>query len=205
MREFFKTLYNIFVSIDQLGNAMAGGNPDNTISARVGFLNHEETEIKLNKVSKKWWRLLQKVIDFTFYPIDGKGHCRMAYYSNSGHKFSEENDEQSNGKPNWRLAFLSFFVLISCLPLFILTYTIGALVRLFIPRKDNRLKAMKENFWGAIRKMDGINFELKDLKKTQDYNVDETLIILSEEVAKMGRALRQEITTMEPYDVQQKV
>lgn len=30
---------NFFVAIDQLGNTVAGGNPDNTISARVGYYN----------------------------------------------------------------------------------------------------------------------------------------------------------------------
>jgi len=29
--------FNILIAIDQLGNAIADGNPDNTISARVGI------------------------------------------------------------------------------------------------------------------------------------------------------------------------
>lgn len=31
-----KYVWNIFLAIDQLGNAMAGGNPDETISSRLG-------------------------------------------------------------------------------------------------------------------------------------------------------------------------
>ena len=36
----WKYIGNAFVSIDQFGKSLAGGNPDNTISARVGYYNH---------------------------------------------------------------------------------------------------------------------------------------------------------------------
>lgn len=59
---------NLLTAIDQLGNAISGGNPDVTISSRVGFHS---------AISERggFWRVLERVIDFTFEPIDGKNHC----------------------------------------------------------------------------------------------------------------------------------
>lgn len=60
-------LLNILISIDQLGNTLLGGSPDETISARL-------------------WReypnsILRKVVDAFF----GKGHCkRVATNGDSG-------------------------------------------------------------------------------------------------------------------------
>lgn len=59
----WRYLRNLFISIDQLGNTLANGHPDETISSRVGR----------NAVAGKWWALvLEKIIDAWF----GKGHCR---------------------------------------------------------------------------------------------------------------------------------
>ena len=44
-------LVNFFVSIDQFGNVLAGGNPDNTISSRVGYYTekyYDRTKFLLN-------------------------------------------------------------------------------------------------------------------------------------------------------------
>lgn len=67
-------LLNILIAIDQLGNTLAGGHPDVTISARVGYQcwKHEPG---------RYWRALRWVIDTTFKPIDGPGHCIEAYFS----------------------------------------------------------------------------------------------------------------------------
>ncbi|WP_428741396.1 hypothetical protein [Tenacibaculum sp.] len=65
---------NILIAFDQLGNAFAKGNPDNTISARIGFfMHHEEGD------PSKFWELLESVVNFTFKPIDGIEHCFVAY------------------------------------------------------------------------------------------------------------------------------
>ena len=61
----------IFISLDQLGNALAGGNPDATISQRLGYFNAERPMKATN--------LLMKLVDWTFKPVDGEGHCRQAY------------------------------------------------------------------------------------------------------------------------------
>lgn len=62
---------NVLTSIDCLGNALSGGRWDITISARVGWLAY----IRKTKLGK----FLKVVVDFTFYPIDGYGHCYWAY------------------------------------------------------------------------------------------------------------------------------
>lgn len=58
---------NLLTAIDQLGNAIAGGNPDVTVSGRVGY--HSV------KTNNNFWKSLEKIIDFTFEPIDGRHHC----------------------------------------------------------------------------------------------------------------------------------
>ena len=66
---------NVLIAIDQLGNAIAGGNPDNTISGRVGFFASDLHESKI----KKYWKALERIIDFTFEPLQGPGHCFNAW------------------------------------------------------------------------------------------------------------------------------
>lgn len=73
----------IFIAFDQLGNALAGGNPDATISQRLGYL-HEERPMKLTT-------LLMKLVNWTFKPVDGEGHCKQAY-DNSTEEHLRGND-----------------------------------------------------------------------------------------------------------------
>ena len=89
-------IYNILMAIDQLGNALAGGYHDTTISARVGFFAREA------KNGRIYWQFLEKVIDFTFYPLDGKGHSYKAYL--------EDKDENFHAGNTFAYIFLSFFI-----------------------------------------------------------------------------------------------
>jgi hypothetical protein len=61
-------VYNLLVSLDQLANTLIGGNPDVTISGKVG--------LKSSKDSK--WVWLEQLIDFTFEPIE-TNHCLRTY------------------------------------------------------------------------------------------------------------------------------
>lgn len=72
---------NLFISVDQLGNAIAGGEPDSTISARIGY-NTEEI-----KPSFKYWKLLKLIVNWAFRPIDGPSHCKDAYESDKDENF----------------------------------------------------------------------------------------------------------------------
>lgn len=104
-------LKNILIGIDQLGNTFAGGNPDNTISARVGYNYYHNSKIHF----KQYWNSLRFIIDTTFYPLDGKGHCHSAYH----------NDDEiyyDDGTKNWAVAILSIIILITCIPISIVLY-----------------------------------------------------------------------------------
>ena len=92
----------ILIAIDQLGNALAGGNPDCTISGRTGYFQENGTPPYV-----WYWHMLAFVVDITFYPWDGHHHCREAYKS--------ELDEDFNYTESVILLFiLSLITLISC-------------------------------------------------------------------------------------------
>ena len=67
-----KYLANIIRSIDQFFNALIGGNPDCTISGHVGLMAERAI------FSDNRWRKLEKLIDFTFAPIE-KNHCENSF------------------------------------------------------------------------------------------------------------------------------
>lgn len=71
--------FNVLIGIDQLGNAIADGNPDNTISARVGYFASDEHDSHL----KLYWKALEWTINLTFMPIQGPGHCYRAWRAES--------------------------------------------------------------------------------------------------------------------------
>jgi hypothetical protein len=66
-----KYIHNLLISLDQFGNAILGGDPDETISSRVGK-NYHNT-------------FLEKFINFIFI-VKTRNHCVEAI----------ENDEGSN-------------------------------------------------------------------------------------------------------------
>ncbi len=98
-------LKGVLVAIDQLGNAIAGGNPDVTISARTGyFANVFKTNLRF------YWKSLEYIIDFTFYPIDGPNHCYQAYLAD------KEEEKHKLGSDIMRL-ILSLITIIACIPI----------------------------------------------------------------------------------------
>lgn len=59
-----KYILNLLISIDQFGNTLAGGDPDETISSRLG-------KLKVRYGGKiPWKRPLAKVIDWGLEKID---------------------------------------------------------------------------------------------------------------------------------------
>jgi hypothetical protein len=61
-----KWILNILIGIDQLGNALAGGDPDETISSRLGKLKVKHGG------TIPWTRPLSKIIDKMLDTIDPK-------------------------------------------------------------------------------------------------------------------------------------
>ena len=59
-----KWIVNVLIGLDQLGNALIGGDPDETISSRLG-------KLKLRHSGKiRWRRPLSKIIDMCLDRID---------------------------------------------------------------------------------------------------------------------------------------
>ncbi|MEP0133109.1 MAG: hypothetical protein ABJJ25_14005 [Eudoraea sp.] len=104
--------HNVLVSVDQLGNAICGGNPDNTISARVGYFS------QVNRSFTKWfWKTLEQVINFTFWPIDGPNHCQLAFEADPEEIFFDKHGDLFR-------ALLSIIIVISCIPISIILYVV---------------------------------------------------------------------------------
>ena len=61
-------LWNLLIAVDQLGNAVLAGSPDETLSART----HRKAQ-----AGQKFWRALRWVIDRIFF-FD-RDHCRTSY------------------------------------------------------------------------------------------------------------------------------
>lgn len=81
---------NLMVAIDQLGNAVTGGEADSTVSARVGYYSYKKY------TKRKWrngfWKTLRTAIDWAFKPLDGPEHCRQAYEADSQERFVQGSD-----------------------------------------------------------------------------------------------------------------
>lgn len=113
---------SVLIAIDQLGNAIAGGNPDCTISGRIGYFSQKAVHPAVF-----YWLFLQIIVDLTFYPWDGEGHCRQSYEKEKFNKFYELKSFRVLA-----LFMLSLFTLSSCLimcPLFWAIYGIKLLVK----------------------------------------------------------------------------
>ena len=95
-------LKRVLISIDQLGNALCDGDPDTTISARLHWLSEPEN---IDKWGGKYFKVLRRVVDYSFHPFDGAGHCYQAYYSQP-HKVLRGSKAA--------LSVLGFFVGASC-------------------------------------------------------------------------------------------
>ncbi len=83
--------YAVLIAIDQFGNAVGGGNPDSTISARVGYFS-ENTSRKKRPSKYAYWKTLEWIIDRAFYPLDGKGHCSKAEKADLHGRYERGND-----------------------------------------------------------------------------------------------------------------
>lgn len=71
----------LLVSLNQLGNTIAGGNPDVTISARLHHVN-----------STKIGAILEMLVDLVFLPVDGFDHCKKAYERASDERMRRGSD-----------------------------------------------------------------------------------------------------------------
>ena len=114
MKSLVAWLWNVLVAIDQLGNAIAGGNPDITISARVGYFANRSKKRRF----RFYWLFLEAIIDVTFYPIDGPNHCLKAL----------EKDPEGHVHGNdFMRAILGTIAVVSCIFICVFTWLAYAL------------------------------------------------------------------------------
>ena len=101
---------NIFIALSNLANTVFwGGHHDVSVSHKVGYLAYEKPNF--------WWRQLETIIDFAFYPLEGDAHCYNSY-------LRDADEEVKSGNT---IAFIVFSLLVvipmSCIiSLFTWTY-----------------------------------------------------------------------------------
>ena len=155
---------NLFVAIDQLGNVLAGGNPDNTISSRVGYYTRDFDESKI----AFHWKFFRNIIDFAFYPVDGKNHCQEAYFNDAGEVFDEGTNDYLV------IIALAVIVVPCCIIITIFLYSLYAL-GLVSPKKINRNEKIKHRLKIAEARLNGALQELNTHKVKVDKELDEAL------------------------------
>ncbi len=173
---------NFLISIDQLGNVLAGGNPDNTISSRIGY--YTEKYYPEEKIPFRW-RFFRDVIDFTFYPIDGKNHCKEAYFNDAGEEFDPCTSD-------FVVAILAVFITSSCIIIATILYLLY-LLGIVSPKKINRTNKIKKRLRLVEAKLKGVYTELNQYH-IQVYNeldeiIEDTQTTLEEIIAKIDGIL----------------
>ncbi len=139
-------LLGVLISIDQLGNAIAGGNPRSTISARTGY-NVRNSACQ----NRDFWKFLASIINYAFYPIDGPDHCDKAYRYDIDGNYREGNDVMR--------MVLSVFVVVSCVFIAVCT----RLYTLFVP------SAHYKNKRGVVVQRDVRQFVVSDCEDVINY------------------------------------
>jgi len=88
-----KWFVNVLIGIDQFGNAVLGGDPDETISSRLGKMK------KRHGGRIPWYRPLSKVTDWGLEQID-PGHSIDAIEEDEGKDALIDKDENKNESPD---------------------------------------------------------------------------------------------------------
>jgi hypothetical protein len=82
----YSWIMQVLLVLDQFGNVIAGGNSDITISGRAGYHVHvPEGE------GGTFWKKMEGIINYTFYPLDGPHHCLLAYCSDKDEEYRAAN------------------------------------------------------------------------------------------------------------------
>jgi hypothetical protein len=144
---------NVLISLDQLGNTFAGGNPDNTISARIGYhTSHKKKPSR--KIS--YWNFFRLIVDFTFYPVDGEGHCHHAYHNDSGEDYNTTSKDLA-------IVCLSIFIIPLSILISIILYILYAIGKVS-PKKIDHVEKRLENMIGVSNKLTGIEHAIEEFK-----------------------------------------
>lgn len=91
-RKHYKNYFvNVFYFADIFLNAVSGGHPDVTVSARTGRYAYYYGDRK--NFAGWFWRTLETIINKTFEPLDGPDHCYQAW------QWTLDNIEDKRGEP----------------------------------------------------------------------------------------------------------
>jgi len=122
-------IVNMFYFVDILMNALTGGNGTITVSARTGFYDRHKPA--RHAYSRWFWDKAARIINFTFYPMDGPGHCEQAYVWARDNVLQGKDDEIGfmHG-PKWSLVILMLVIILACIVL-IPVLRIGKLFKLY--------------------------------------------------------------------------
>lgn len=183
-------LSNFFVSIDQLGNVLAGGNPDNTISSRVGF--YTEEYYKDRKIPFKW-KVFRNIIDFTFFPIDGENHCKEAYFNDAGEEFDP-------GTSDLAIAVLTIIIIPSCAFIALVLYFLNG-VGLVSKKKIDRTANIKKRIKMANAKLKGVFTELNVHQITVDEELEEIILTTEDRVKEISIKIQGMLDLKDRFEV----
>jgi len=117
------------IAIDQLGNALAGGNPDCTISGRIGYYSNHA-----NGTIRWYWKILEYIVNETFFPLDGPCHCNCAFHN--------EEDEKYIAPKGFMVFILSLITIVSCIIL-ALPFHLLWLFNIVKPKRNEKYSTQK--------------------------------------------------------------
>ncbi|CAL2079075.1 hypothetical protein [Tenacibaculum sp. 190524A05c] len=156
----WKYISNLFISIDQLGNVLAGGYADNTISSRIGYYNNhyfsDRSQVPL------YWKILEQIIDFTFKPVDGPNHCNESYLIDSSEVFD-------NRITNFCIVFACIVIVVpSCVFIGAFLYLVTAL-GIVKQKTIDRNKNIDRRFSGCNKYVRSIQYEATNYRNQVNF------------------------------------
>ncbi|WP_417602506.1 hypothetical protein [Owenweeksia hongkongensis] len=137
----------LFIGIDQLINTIAGGDPDNTISSRIGYYAEHGPENQ-----KKMWKAFAWITDKTFWPLEGDDHCHIAYHADPGENF--DADKNGVGVVVLFILTLPFLILIGVL--LYLGWAVGLVKQIQLDRSE----AIRQRLFKTSKMLISIKEEL---------------------------------------------
>lgn len=83
-----------------------------------------QPDLEVNQgVTKYFWKGLAKVINFTFWPVDGPDHCKQAFEADPQEIFNDKNGDVFR-------VLLTVIIVATCIPISIILYAQWAIRKL---------------------------------------------------------------------------
>lgn len=135
---------NLFYFADIVLNTLSGGSWRVTVSARTGL--YASSLLHSRHATRPLWRWCERVINTTFFPMDGYDHCRQSYewtlQEVLNHNSPIERADVYHG-PKWAVWFLATTVTILCTFLLLVPMRIAGALTLF----DSRSRLLDSRYF----------------------------------------------------------